>query len=666
MPSHLHLPLIVLGLTAAACAPTPEVQVSPDPGELSNAGPVVQESVERPLPYPVDYPPAFEAALEAGTRSESGAPGPAYWQNWADYTIQTRLMPAERRVEGSESIRYRNRSPDVLEQLVVDLLLNVHAPGAVRNEPAEVTGGVDLSRVAVNGQVLGEGLERGAGYVVQGTKMIIVPPAPVSPGATVELGIDWALDIPKAGAGGRMGYDADNLIFLAYWYPQMAVYDDVIGWHPDQFLGTGEFYSDFGSYHVTVEAPEDWVIHGTGELQNPQEVLSAEVLQRLQMAAIADTVVHVLTAANLDEATVDAPDDWLRWTFQADSVRDVAYSATRQSLWDATRASVGDRDGDGAPEYTRINALYREPAFRWQHAAAFERHSIDFLSDYMGFAYPWPHMTAIEGAGIIGGGMEYPMMTLVGSYTNANDEALYGVIVHELAHMWVPMILSVDERRYSWFDEGITSFNEMMAQQDFYPGSSPIEEGRASYLQVALAGLEGPIMRRSDYHYPGPAFGIASYPKPATVLVALRGVLGMETFDAAYREFIARWAFKHPMPWDMFNTFEDVSGEDLDWFWRTWYYETWTLDQAVESVENTADGSVIVIRDLGRAPMPANITITRADGEVLERTVPVERWLAGARSARVMVPAGSPVVRVEIDASNEFPDVDRTNNIWTA
>lgn len=665
MPPTLRIPLTLVTLTTAACASSPEIVVTPEPVEVPGAPIVAEQTVERPIPYPIDYPAGYEAALENGTRSPTGVPGPDYWQNWADYTIETRLLPAEKRVEGSETIRYHNRSPNTLEQLVVDLLLNVHAPGAVRNEPAEVTGGVDLASVSVNGQVMTEGMASGVGYVVQGTKMIIVPPAPVAAGATVEVGIDWAFDIPQAGAGGRMGYADENLLFLAYWYPQMAVYDDVLGWHPDQFLGTGEFYSDFGSYNVTVEAPEDWVIHGTGELQNTEAVLSAEVIERLQLASTTDSVVNVVTAAELDDATVDATDDWLRWTFQADSVRDVAYSATRESIWDATRAAVGDRDGDGDVDYTMINALYREPAFRWQNAAEFEQHSISFLSDYTGYAYPWPHMTAVEGAGIIGGGMEYPMMTLIGAYTNAGDEALYGVIVHELAHMWVPMILSVDERRYSWFDEGITSFNEMMAQLDYYPGSDPIEEGRAAYVQVALAGLEGPIMRRSDYHYPGPAFGIASYPKPATVLVALRGVLGEETFNEAYREFIDRWAFKHPMPWDMFNTFEDVSGRDLDWFWRTWYYETWTLDQAVANVEATADGAIITIRDLGRAPMPANLTITRADGEVLERAVPVEHWLSGTRTARVMVPEGSPVVRVEIDAAGDFPDVDRTNNVWT-
>ncbi|HET7274983.1 MAG TPA: M1 family metallopeptidase, partial [Longimicrobiaceae bacterium] len=550
---------VILALAGSfGCASAPAVEPAPSPPPPAGQSVPDQTDAERPIPYPVTYPPAFQQALASGTRSESGAPGPDYWQNWADYTITTRLLPDDKRVEGSESIRYQNRSPDNLRQLVLDLNLNVHAPGAVRNEPAEVTGGVELTRVAVNGQVLSEGVQGGSGYVVRGTKMIIVPPAPVAAGATVELGVDWAFDVPQAGAGGRMGYDDDNLFFLAYWYPQMAVYDDVIGWHPDPFLGTAEFYSDFGNYNVTVEAPEGWVILGTGELRNPAEVLSPEVHRRYTAAATSDTVVQVLTPADFTSATADAADGWLSWSFQADSVRDVAYSATRESIWDRTRTAVGDRDGDGDVDYTVINALYREPAFRWHNAAAFEQHSISFLSDYTDYPYPWPHMTAVEGAGIIGGGMEYPMMTLIGDYNDASDEALYGVIVHELAHMWVPMIVGVDERRYSWMDEGTTTFNETMAQQDFYPGSNPLEDVRGGYIRVALAGMEGEMMRRSDYHYAGPAFGIASYSKPATVLVALRGVLGEETFNTAYREFIDRWAFKHPQPWDMWNTFEDI------------------------------------------------------------------------------------------------------------
>jgi aminopeptidase N len=322
-------------------------------------------------------------------------------------------------------------------------------------------------------------------------------------------------------------------------------------------------------------------------------------------------------------------------------------------------------DGDGATDYTTIHAFYREPAIRWSQAARYGQHAIRSLSEFTGTPYPWPHMTAVEGAGIIGGGMEFPMMTLIGDYTAAGDEALYNVTAHELAHMWVPMIVSVDERRYSWFDEGTTSFNENQVRKDIFRGVPSDSLEAEVYLRTARAGEEGEMMRRSAYHYPGPAFGVASYAKPATVLVALRGLLGEDTFQRAYHEFYDRWSWKHPYPWDLWATFEDVSGRDLDWFWRSWYYETWVLDQAIGEVSTGPGGTAtITVEDRGEVPMPARLRITLESGAVIEREVPVETWLRGVRTASVTVDAPAPVVRVEIDAEHAFPDVDRRNNVW--
>jgi hypothetical protein len=228
------------------------------------------------------------------------------------------------------------------------------------------------------------------------------------------------------------------------------------------------------------------------------------------------------------------------------------------------------------------------------------------------------------------------------------------------------MMVGSDERRYAWMDEGTTNFNETQARKDFFPGADPERDDRDSYLGAARAGLEGELMRWSDYHYPGPAYEIASYSKPATLLVTLRALLGEETFVRAYREYLHRWRYRHPKPWDFFRTFNAVSGRDLDWFWRTWYYETWMLDQAVARVTPGPTGTTIVIEDRGLAPMPVRLTITRADGTVESREIPVETWLAGATRAELVVEGPSPVVAVEIDASGRFPDADRTNNRWEA
>ena len=620
-------------------------------------------AVARPIPGPVVPPPDFRDAISGGTRTATGRPGPRYWQNWTDYRLRTRVLPDTRTLEGSATIRYHNRSPDALPALVLDLSLNLHAPDAQRLEEVEVTEGVRIRRVVVDGTVASPERGGAARYQIRGTKMLVYLDSPLASGRSAELVIDWASAIPAAGAGGRMGHSQGNLVFLAYFYPQMAVYDDVVGWHLDPFLGPSEFYAGFGNYEVTIEAPAGWLVMGTGDLTNAADVLAAPVLSRLRQAEQSDTVVRVLTEADFGRATRPAPDGFLSWTFRADSVRDVAYSVTRQSIWDAARAQVGDRNGDGRPDHTRVDAIYRPRAIRWRNVVRYEQHSLKFLSQFTGLSYPWPHMTAVEGAGIIGGGMEYPMMTLIGDYTAADDAALYAVTVHELAHMWMPMVVASDERRYSWMDEGTTSFNENQARRDFFPGSDPNDSERSGYLRTAAAGAEGEIMRWSNFHYPGPAFTVASYYKPSLVLEALRGVLGEETFHRAYREFIRRWAYRHPYPWDMWNTFEEIAGRDLDWFWRSWYYETWLLDQAVASVTPSAQGAVVIIEDRGSVPMPVHLVARLASGQEVRREIPVSTWLTGARSTSITIPGD--VRRVEIDPERRFPDADPSNNAWS-
>jgi hypothetical protein len=669
-PRPGQTPATPAAVTPQATAPTPQT-VTPQataptptsPAVTAPAAAPARARSSRPIPYPIPIPPEFERAILNGTRTATGRPGPRYWQNAASYTLTAKLLEAQKRLEGSGRIVYHNRSPVALENLHLDLTQNFHAPEAIRFEPAEVTGGVDIGRIAVNGTTLREG-RSGPRYEIEGTRLVIAPARPVAPGDSVVIEIAWAFTIPQAGAGARMGYARDNLFYLAYWYPQMAVFDDVVGWHPDPFVGTTEFYADFARYDLTIDAPAGWIVMATGALANAEEVLAPDVLARLRRAEASDSVVTVVSSAQFDRATRTGAAGRLRWRFTADSVRDVSFSVTRRSVWDARRTPVGDRDGDGRVDHTRVDALYRTSAPLWRNGARYAAHAIDFLSRFTGVPYPWPHMSAVEAGEIIGGGMEYPMMTLIGDYNQRGDSALYYVIAHELAHMWVPMMASSDERRYSWLDEGTTTFNENQARMEFYPGVNHNLPDQLTYLQLARSGSEGEMMRRSSYHYEPAAFGIASYQKPASVLVALRGVLGEETFNRALREFLQRWKYKHPYPWDFWNTFEDVSGRGLDWFWRSWYYETWTLDQAVESVTSGGDGTRIIIEDRGLVPMPVNLTLTLENGETRMEVVPVDQWLAGERRAMVLVQTASPVVRVEIDPEQAFPDIDRGNNVW--
>jgi len=622
---------------------------------------------ERPIPYPVMYPDGYQRALDRGTRSETGAPGPNYWQQWSEYTIHARLDVDAKRLDGTTKIVYHNRSPRPLPLVMLQLIQNHHAEGMVRNRPAEVTGGMHISSISVDGEAA---VEVGRGNAIEyqffGTSLMIRLARAIQTGESVVLDIDWEFTVPQHGAGGRMGWNSDNFFYLAYWYPQMAVFDDVVGWHTDDFLGSAEFYMGYGSYDVTLKVPEGWTVIGTGVLTNTDAVLPATIVQRLDRAASTDTVVHVLTPEDFGPGTATRRSDsgYLSWNFVSDTVRDVAYSISRESRWDATRTPVGDRDGDGEADYARINTIWRESAPRWANGWRYAQHSIDFLSRWTGLPYPWPHMTAVEGGGIIGGGMEYPMMTLIGDYNGASDTALYGVTVHELAHMWVPMIVGNDERRRAWMDEGTTSFNTSAGENEFYPGQRWELGNYQGYLQIAGTDYEGELMRWSDSHNPGPAYGVASYAKPATLLWTLRGLLGEETFRQAYHTYIRDWAYRHPKPWDFFNTFSRVSGQDLDWYWRTWYYETWTLDQRVKDVRLVPEGIRVVVEDLGLAPMPARLTLTTADGQTIKAEIGVDAWLAGAREADIVVRTTSPVIKVEIDAERVFPDTDRRNNVW--
>ncbi|MAL18986.1 MAG: peptidase [Balneola sp.] len=627
---------------------------------------------QRPIPYEVEEPSDFQQAVEDGYRSFDGNPGPNYFTNTYSYTINAELVPADTMLFGEASISYTNNSPDTLSFMLFELAQNLHKEGVPRKDIAEITGGVNITRVTIGGEsVVGNQRSRPT-YIVQGTNLIVYPNERIFPDQVIDLEIDWNFKIPQAGASGRMGYSRKNLYFLAYWFPHVATYDDVYGWFGDDFTGNAEFYHDFGDYDINITAPEQWIVMSTGAFLNPEEVLAPSILEQYNHSTQSDSVVNIVSINDFKNTTNTSESGKLTWKFQAEQVRDIAFSATLESQWDALRTPVGDIDGDGNTDYTQINAFWRESAPLWEKSAEYTAHSISFLSDYTGIEYPWPHMTSVEGAGIIGGGMEFPMMTVIGSYNIPNpnipleqkQEALYNVTAHEIAHMWIPMIVSSNERRYAWMDEGATTYHEAQARWDIFPDTFSRLKEFNSYLPIAGSYLEGEIMRWSDYHYPGPAYGVASYPKPASVLIALKGVLGEDVFTEAWTTFMDRWAYKHPTPYDMFNTFEDVSGKDLDWFWRSWYFETWTLDQSVAGFEQSGSEATITIEDFGNVVMPVDLTITFEDGNSMSTRVGVEDWMRGKRMTSTTIEAPSTITKIEIDADHYYPDTNRQNNIW--
>jgi peptidase M1-like protein len=626
----------------------------------------IEAQVKRPVPGPVVPPPAFRDAMEGGTRSEDGSPGDEYWQNFSFYEIAASLDPETGTLTGSAQIEYHNQAPGVLQLLALNLYQNIHAAGAVRNEAQEVTGGVQLSRVAVDGEELQlTNLQQSVGYVVDGTALWIRPPSPLDENGSVTIEVDWSVVLPQTGAG-RMGYSDREVYFVAYWFPKMAVLDDLNGWDIEPYKASAEFYDEYGDYDVSLTVPGGWTVMATGELQNAEEVYSAQTLDRLAAASVADTVVRVASRRELGAGAVTTAGDSLTYRFTATNVRDFAFTTSNVQTWDATSAVVPDGDMDGVPDRVLINSFWRDyRAPLWTHQALYGKHAIEHHSEFTGFAYPWSHMTSVEGADIIGGGMEFPMLTLIGDYNGRSAEDLYNVTAHEIAHMWIPMIVGTNEKRYAWMDEGSTTFLENQARPDYWPEAQADSLEFLNYAAIARGEAEQPLMRHGDYYEPGPGYGTASYAKPSTLLVTLRNMLGEDVFMTAYQTFIREWAFKHPTPWDLFNTFERVSETDLDWFWSTWYYETWSLDLAVGEVRNGDGASVVVIEDKGFAPMPVTVEIRTARGGVLREVIPVTAWLTGETEFEITLPAAQgDVIRVVIDPERSLPDIDRGNNSW--
>jgi hypothetical protein len=620
----------------------------------------------RPIPGAVYESAEFTRAVANGTRTRTGAPGPRYWTQHPRYTIDAELDPATSTLTGSERVVYVNRSPDTLAQLAVHLRQNAFRAGSPRRGEAPVTDGMTLKRVAADGTPLSEHTEPGAsGYTVDATVMWITLAAPLLPRDSVTLEIAWSYIPPLTPSDGRQGRD-DHLYFLGYWYPQIAVYDDVSGWVADPYLLQAEFYMEHADYDVRVTVPQGWTVGATGTLRNAGTVLSAAARAKLARARSGGDVVTISSPG--DGGAAFAPSSRaVTWHFTAPNVRDFAWGTSDRYVWDATRALV--RGARGTPDTVDINSFYRQQprAAAWAIGGArFTRNAIEKLSAYL-WEYPWPSMTSMEGI-LTGGGMEYPRLTVMQPW--ADTLSLAGDLMHETGHMWFPMQVGSNENHYPWMDEGFTQFDAAQGMRMLYgeprlggrPGDS--EPGqRMLYLQQAAAGRDQILMTPGDL-FPSDLYNVMYYDKTAQVLAALRGVLGEQTFHRAFREYGRRWSGRHPYPFDFFNTIDDVAKRDLSWFWNAWFFEAWPLDQAIAGVKPEGDSVAITIEDRGLAPMPANLAITRADGRVARIVIPVDVWLRGARRYVARVAGAPEVVRVEIDPEGLFPDVNRGNQRW--
>lgn len=639
-------------------------QVAEQEGATVDSAAIAREDSLRRIFDPVAAFAPLDLPAPTDVRAATGAPGEAYWQQRVDYDIEVTLDPGRRTLSGRERITYTNNSPDSLSSLWLQLdqnLFRKDSYGALRAEAAErpvrhagffKDGGFDIGAVTVEH----DGETRVPEYRIEDTMMEILLDRPLPPGgAELELDIDFSFVIPETGGDrmGRLEISHGILYQLAQWYPRLFTYDDVNGWNQSPFLGQGEWYLEYGDFDVEITVPRDFIVAATGLLQNEAEVLTANQIARLEEArGSAETVMIIDVDEAGDDSTRPAGEGPLTWVFEADDVRDFAWAASDRFVWDA----AGWED-------VLLMSVYPEESIGtqgfsgWERSTEYLRHSVKYYSEQW---FPYPYPVAINVAGIALG-MEYPMMIFCAH--QARGGFLFSVTDHEIGHTWFPMLVGSDERRYAWMDEGFDTFINYYSGIEF-SGGEPIMAGTMSPGQIAdqTRRLRHSLMTPAD-SITEEDLGALAYNKPAAVLVLLREqILGPEVFDEGFREYIRRWAYKHPQPADFVRTMEDTSGRDLDWFFRGWIYENGLLDQAVASVRRTGDTTVVKIENRGGIPMPLNVRVVYADGTEELVEVPVEAWKESGQYTLQFI--GKRVRHVQLDPNGALPDVDRSNNVW--
>jgi hypothetical protein len=586
-------------------------------------------------------------------RSSSGMPGPDYWQQRADYTITASLDTGTTQITGSVQIRYTNNSPDTLRYVWIQMDQNLSRTGSKGSAlfPADsrwgvrgFQGGYDLADVRVNGTVVQPR--------INDTMMRLELPSPLMPGGgKTTIAIGYSFRVPEHGSD-RMGRDS-ALFEIAQWYPRMAVYDDVRGWNPDPYLGQGEFYLEYGDIDYSVTAPAGYIIAGSGVLQNPEGVLSAEQRGRLRAASRSSEVVQIITQAEAAAAKTRPVAGTKTWRFRAQHVRDVAWAGAPDFRWDATSWNS-----------VLAQAYYEFPKAgkAWEQAAEQTQWTIRQYSQLF-FPYPYPQATSVAGPV---GGMEYPMFVMV-HYGNDDPASIFGTINHEHGHEWFPMVVGSNERRYAWMDEGFNTYINTFALEERYPGQNVLGGYLRNWSDVVARGTQSPLMTAPD-NIDASALGAIGYRKPAAVLLTLRNhVVGPDAFDAAFREYIRTWAFKHPTPGDFFRSVENSTGEDLSWFWRGFLYTSDVLDIGIDSVSTrTSDGQMFVTISLRRntsIPFPVRLRVAYADGTTQDFSLPVNVWARGTRFDAVL-PARAPVAGVRLWPDPSVPDWNPSNDTW--
>lgn len=613
------------------------------------------------------FTPSFYPCGETPTRAADGSPGIAYWQNRADYAIQATLNDQTNEISGTVTIKYVNNSPHTLPFLWLYLdqnLFNRDSRGQQRmpvdnrsrygDAESSFNGGYRIRKLTVNNTPLNP--------VITDTRLQVRLPQPLQgKGDSLVLEIAYSFILPEYGADrcGILATSKGNIYAVAQWYPRMCVYDDVQGWNTKPYLGPSEFYLEYGHFDVSITAPASHIVVAGGALQNPVEALTPLQYKRLQEASESDRTVMIRTEKEMLEETLKPKAGLRTWKFSLQNARDFAWASSPAFIWDAARINLPSGKKALAMSVYPIESKGKDG---WGRATEYVKGSVENYSRRW-FEYPYP--VAVNVASNIGG-MEYPGIVFCGY--NAQNEALFGVTDHEFGHTWFPMIVGSNERLYGWMDEGFNTFINSLADDDFNKGEYKSGPMDTESFTPYLFGAHSETLYTTPDDLRESNIGIALYYKPGYALQLLRDhILGPDRFDYALRQYIRRWAYKHPTPWDFFRTIDNAAGENLAWFWKGWFMENYRLDQGILSLvyrdNDPAKGAVVTIANFEQMALPVILEYITLSGKKGRMELPVEIWNNTA-SFKVKLPVNEKLISVSLDPDRQFPDINRPNNVW--
>ncbi len=600
-------------------------------------------------------------------RTASGKPGPKYWQNESDYKIEVQLDTATHTFSGHVEIKYINNSPESLEFVWLHMEQNRFTPDSrgTLTTPVQgnrysgnVDGGFKIRNVVARSGRNAETRE----YIVEDTRMQIFFDEPIPAfGGSATISMDFSFKVPVSGMDrmGRLKVEDGYIYAIAQWYPKVAVFDDIEGWNIRPYLGAGEFYLGYGDFDYKITVPYDHIVVGSGELVNRDEVLSSTLQDRWDEAMESDETVFLITEDEIKNYSLTRPktSGTITWHYRMENTRDVAFATSNSFIWDAAKMNLVDgRTGLAQSVYPRESAGQDG----WGRSTEYTKAAIEFYDETY---YPYPYPTAINVACHVGG-MEYPGVSFC-RYT-AKNAGLWGVTNHEFGHNWFPMIVGTNERKHVWLDEGLNTFINHYATKSFNNGEYPATLDQTRRYISWLTSEN----REAITTYPDVTnlrnLGMTGYRKPGIGLILLREyIIGPERFDRAFKAYINRWAYKHPQPRDFFNTIENVTGEDLNWFWKGWFYGTGNIDLSITGTRRVQNGYLVQLQNNGEIPMPVLMKINYDDQTSEEVKLPVEIWQRGSQWTYLHA-TNKDIDSIIIDPNKILPDINGSNDVWPA